>query len=181
MKREELTTLNIPEETVETIMNLHGADIEGQKATVATLTAERDNYKGQLATAQSALKSFEGVDVADLQGKIAHLTTDLGKKETDYQQKLADMSFSSLLQDVIGTSKGKNAKAITALLDLDSLKNSKNQTDDVKTAIEALKTDNDYLFESDTPAPQFGASTPGAQPSAMDAIRSAAGLKNHEN
>ena len=43
-----------------------------------------------------------------------------------------------MLKDCISAAHGKNQKAITALLDLDSLKASKNQNEDVKAAIKAL-------------------------------------------
>ena len=37
-------------------------------AEVAKIEAARDNYKSQLTTAQDTLKTFEGVDVNELQG-----------------------------------------------------------------------------------------------------------------
>lgn len=41
-------------------MDENGSDIENTKK---KLEAERDNYKTQLETAQTALKEFEGIDV----------------------------------------------------------------------------------------------------------------------
>ena len=55
------------------------------------LEVERDNYKDSLDTAQNSLKEFEGVDVKELNGKVAQLTADLAKKDTEYQAKIADM------------------------------------------------------------------------------------------
>ena len=121
------------------------------KKTKARLEAERDNYKEQLETAQNALKEFDGIDVKELQGKIETLNSDLKNKETEYQSKIADMEFSAVLDSAISSSKARNAKAVKALLDIEALKNSKNQSEDIKTAIEAIKTDNDYLFESNEP------------------------------
>lgn len=57
------------------------------------LEVERDNYKDSLETAQNALKEFDGVDVKELNGKIAQLTSDLAKKDSEYQAKIADMEF----------------------------------------------------------------------------------------
>lgn len=45
MKREDLKAMGLPDEQINTIMDLHGADIERQKTTVSTLTAERDGLK----------------------------------------------------------------------------------------------------------------------------------------
>lgn len=61
------------------------------------------------------------------------------------------MEFSAVLDSAISSSKARNAKAVKALLDIEALKNSNNQSEDIKTAIEAIKTDNDYLFESNEP------------------------------
>ncbi len=118
---------------------------------VEKIRTARDNYKSQLETAQNALKDFEGVDVKDLQGKIAALTSDLEKKETEYQNKIADMEFNSILDSAVTKSGAKNIKAVKALLDLDNLKQSKNQAEDITKALEEIKKDNDYMFGSDEP------------------------------
>ena len=47
-----------------------------------------------------------------------------------------------------------------ALLDVDTLKASKNQTQDIEAAITALKKDNDYLFQQPT-VPRVVSSTTG--------------------
>ena len=117
----------------------------------ARLETERDNYKDSYETAQNALKEFDGVDVKDLNGKITKLTEDLKQKDADYQAKISDMEFNSVLDNAISASKAKNSKALKALLDVDALKASKNQTEDIKSAIDAVKAENGYLFESDEP------------------------------
>ena len=115
------------------------------------LETERDNYKDSYETAQNALKEFDGVDVKDLNGKITKLTEDLKQKDADYQAKISDMEFNSVLDNAISASKAKSSKALKALLDVDALKASKNQTEDIKSAIDAVKAENGYLFESDEP------------------------------
>lgn len=120
-------------------------------AEVEKITAARDNYKSQLETAQTALKKFEGVDVESLKGKIEKLNTDLKNKESEYQTKIADMEFNSVLDGAISKSGAKNAKAVKALLDLENLKTSKNQADDIKKALEQVKSENGYMFGSDEP------------------------------
>lgn len=120
-------------------------------AEVEKITAARDNYKSQLETAQAALKNFEGVDVESLKGEIEKLNTDLKSKESEYQTKIADMEFNSVLDGAISKSGAKNATAVKALLDLDSLKTSKNQADDITKALESVKSENGYMFGSDEP------------------------------
>lgn len=98
-----------------------------------------------------ALKEFDGVDVKELNGKIAQLTSDLAKKDSEYQAKIADMEFNSVLDSAISASGARNSKAVKALLEIEALKGSKNQEYDIKKAIEAVKTENDFLFGADEP------------------------------
>ena len=140
----------------------------------------RDNYKTQLETAQTALKEFEGVDVKDLQGRIETLNKDLQTKETEYQNKIADMEFTSVIDSAISKSGAKNAKAVKALLDLDTLKTSKNQAEDITKALDEIKKDNDYMFTSDEPFknPVYKTDTNNGKGDPMEAMRSAMGLSN---
>lgn len=96
------------------------------------------NLTTQLETTKEALKKFEGVDAAALNQKIKDLETDLANKDADYQKQIADRDFNDLLKESIATAKGRNAKAIMALLDVDTLKASKNQKEDVAAALKAL-------------------------------------------
>jgi len=151
------------------------ADYDKQANKVTSLTE-------QLKTATDGLKAFEGVDVNDLKGQIAKLQGDLTTKDTEYQKKISDMEFETLLDSAIVGAKGKNAKAIKALLELDTLKASKNQSEDIKAAIEGLQKDNDYLFETaQTPPPYSngaGSSPLGTKfTPEINSIRAAAGLK----
>lgn len=107
------------------------SDWQNQVDKVANLTT-------QLNATKEALKKFEGVDAAALNQKIKDLETDLANKDADYQKQIADRDFGDLLKESIATAKGKNAKAITALLDVDALKASKNQKEDIAAALKAL-------------------------------------------
>lgn len=182
MKREDVTKIfeGATEEQINQLLNINSADIGNAKKKLET---ERDSYKDQLATAQNALKEFEGVDVKDLNGKIEKLTSDLKAKDTEYQQKIADMEFDSTLDAVIRNSKARNTKAVRALLDIEKLKGSKNQADDIKSALEALGKSDSYLFGSGEPVlnpvtntnPNAQSTKPGSAPD-LSAMRAAMGL-----
>lgn len=148
MKREDITKVfeGATDEQINTLLNINSADIGNAKK---KLEAERDNYKSQLETAQNALKEFDGVDVKDLQEKIETLNNDLKMKETEYQNKIVEMEFNSVLDGAITKSGAKNAKAVKALLDLEALKSSKNQAEDITKALEKVKSENDFMFTSD--------------------------------
>lgn len=176
MKREEVAKIfeGATDEQITAILNINSADIGKAKEKIE---AERDNYKTQLETAQTALKEFEGVDVGELNGRIKQLTDDLAAKESAHQAKIADMEFASVLDGAITASGARNAKAVKALLDLDALKASKNQTEDIKAAIETVKADEGYLFGADEPIHNAVRETNGTiTGSGMSAMRAAMGL-----
>lgn len=81
MKRKFLEDMGLSKEQVDNIMAENGRDIEAIKT-------ERDNYKTQLDTAQTTLKSFEGVNVQDLQGKVIKLTADLQPRMRSTRSRL---------------------------------------------------------------------------------------------
>lgn len=107
-----------------------------------------------LKQAQEDLKKFEGVDTDALNNKIKELEETIAKNESDYKSKIEDRDFHDLLEKSITASKGKNSKAIMALLDMEALKGSKNQKEDIASAIKALTEaeDSKMLFGDPEPA-----------------------------
>lgn len=156
MKREFLQNLKVgdnplPKEVIDAIMDENGKDIEAAKKPFADYEA----LKEKLKLAEDGLKAFDGVDVESLKGEITKLQGQLTAKDTEWQGKFDEMTFDSLIKDAIAQAKGKNAKAITALLDMDKLKSSKNRDTDIKAALDALRTESGYLFEDNGGAAYF--------------------------
>jgi len=87
---------------------------------------------------QTKIDEFKDVDVTALNERIKELETEKGTIESDYQAKLADRDFNDILKESISAANGRNAKAISALLDVDTLKASKNQKEDITAAIKEL-------------------------------------------
>lgn len=162
MKREFLENFKVgdtplPKEVVDAILAENTADI-----TAATQPyADYDSIKEQLQTAKEGLQAFEGVDVSKLNEEITRLRTGLADKDREWQDKLHAMEFDSKVKDAITAAKGRNAKAIAALLDLDTLRVSKNQDTDLKAALDALNQDNGYLFASEATPPPYAIGTGG--------------------
>ena len=120
------------------------------------------------------------MDIDGIKAKADEWKQKAEQAEKDAAEKIAAAAFEHQLDAAITGAKGRNAKAIRSLLDVEALRASKNQSEDIKAAIEAVQKENDYLFEGATPPPKFAAATPGATASGMDAIRAAAGLKPTE-
>lgn len=151
MKTEKLKELGLTEDQISEIMKENGKDIASEQKKLQAVELERDNYKGQLETAQAALKEFEGIDVKELQGKVQTLTADLAAKEAEYQGRIADMQFTDLLKGEIQKRGGRNMKAVMGVLDMEALKQSKDQSKDVAEALDAAMESDAYLFGSNEP------------------------------
>ena len=141
---------------------------------------KRDEYKASLDTVNEKLKEFDGVDVSEMKGQITKLQEDLKAKDTEYAEKEAARQFDDTLEKAITASGGRNAKAIRALLDIEGLKKSKDQTEDIKKALETAKESDAYLFGTDEPINNPVGATGGTEIQGMgddmSAIRAALGL-----
>ena len=139
---------------------------------------KRDEYKTSLDTVNDRLKAFEGINVEELQGQITKLQGDLKAKDAEYAAKEADRVFNDTLSEEIKTAGGRNAKAIMALLNIDELKASKNQSEDIKKALETTKESDAYLFGSDEPFlnPVGPTGGTGSEGDMLASVRAAMGL-----
>ena len=132
---------------------------------------------------QDKLDGFKDVDVSGLNQRIKDLETEKANIQKDYDARIADRDFNDLVKESIAAVNGKNPKAITALLDVETLKASKNQKEDIATALKALteKEDSKMLFGEPDPKPAGTGNLIGkvrkSEPSADDAsMRAAMGL-----
>lgn len=177
---------------IEAILAELGIEIPGDKK-AELLKAVGENYKtisdwqrqkdkvddltAQLGTARGELKKFEGVNAENLQQQIADLNKKLAEQENEYKSKIADRDFHDLVDRGIVKYKGVNPKAIKALLDLDTLKGSKNQEADVDKAISELtKADDSKMLFGGTsvgttdPIGKVGGGSPSSNLASMRAI-----------
>ena len=101
------------------------------------------------------LEEFKDVDVTALNKRISDLESEKSNIQKDYDAKIADRDFNDLVKESIAAAKGKNVKAITALLDVDALKASKNQKEDIASALKDLTEadDSKMLFGDPEPNP----------------------------
>ena len=135
---------------------------------VNRLTDDLANEKQRADTAVETLKGFEGKDFDAITRD-----RDAWKKKHDdleaaHKKEEEDREFNAALEAAITASKGKNAKAITALLNVEKLRHSRNQQADIKAALDSLRTENGYLFDDNGGAARFAdpkaGGTPGGKP-----------------
>lgn len=155
MKREDVRKIlpDIGDEQLNQLMDLHGTDITA-KNTIINEQKER-------------LDKYGNADPGSLQAQVDSLT-----------KQLRDRDFDAALSAAIAKKKGRSSKAIRALLDVDSLKQSKDTEKDIGAALDALEKSDSYLFEAAAPSAPFsaGTGTGAAKSDPMAAFRSAAGI-----
>ena len=114
-------------------------------------------------TAEETLKGFEGKDFETITRERDEWKRKHEELEESHRKEAEEKEFNSALESAITEAKGKNTKAIMALLDLEKLRGSKNQEKDIKAQLESLRTENGYLFEDNGGNPAF--TKPGSTPS----------------
>lgn len=160
MKREFLQNFKIgemplPKEVIDAIMEENGHDIENAKKPFA----DYEDIKDQLAAANKTIEDFKGMDIDGVKKAAEEWKQKAEQAEREAAQRIADIEFENDLKDAITAAKGKNAKAIAALLDVSALKQSKNRAEDMKTAIASVQKEAAYLFGEDQTPPPYAPGT----------------------
>ncbi len=145
MKREFLQGLLVgdmplPKEVIDAIMAENGRDIQNVKSHYA----DYEDLKEQLAHTQEAAEAAQAA--AQWEEKY-NQAVDTHRREMDA------LVFGHNLEKAILSAKGRNAKAITALLDVDAIRACENQQTALEEALQNLKKDCAYLFQTETPPP----------------------------
>lgn len=162
MTREELEALGLTKEQIDKILGMHHKELDPVKKDLETAQKDLENEKEKTSTQDTTindlkkdLEEFKDADVSGMKKKIEDLEADIKTKDADHQKEIADRDFNDLLKESITASKGRNAKAITALLDVETLKASKNQKEDIAAALKALTEaeDSKMLFGEPEPNP----------------------------
>lgn len=149
MKREFLLGFRVgeqslPKEVIDAIMAENGRDIQKVKSNFA----DYEEVKAELSLLQQAAEENSGHAEA-----AAAWEEKYNRAVEDHKQQLAQMAFEKALGEGIAKARGRNARAITALLDVDALKASENQAQAIEAALEDLKKNSRYLFDGEVPPP----------------------------
>jgi len=145
MKRDFLQGLQVgdqplPKEVIDAIMAENGRDIEAVKTRYADYDAMKEQL-AQLPQAEEALQAAKEWEERYNRAVDAH------------RQEMDALVFDHNLQNAIRDAKGRNAKAITALLDMDAIRSGEDQKAAMEQALQALKEECSYLFHTQTPPP----------------------------
>ena len=154
MTREELKALGLTDEQINQVMASHGKtlnEVKEKADKVDGLESQIEDYKGQLAERDEQLEDLgkKAKDNEELTSEIEQLKEANETTKTEYEGKLQQQSFDHKLESTLGSAKVKNAKAIKALLDMDTIKLDGDILKGLDTQLEGLKESDPYLFEEE--------------------------------
>ncbi len=177
MKTDFLKELGLEKDVIDKIMAENGKDVEGYKNQVSTLTTEKGTLTEQLSAANKQIEDFKALDVEGIKAAAddykAKFEAAEAKAKADMEKLQFDHALSAALSDV----KAREPKAVAALLDMEGLKLNNGEIVGLKDQLEKLKSEKDFLFDSDEPTPRVVASTRGGGSLSDDsAIRAVMGL-----
>lgn len=190
MKREDLEALGLSKEQIDKVLDMHHEEYDPVKKDLEQAQEDLKSEKEKTSTQSTTIKDlkkdleeFKDADVSGMKQKIADLEQDIKEKDEKHQKEIADRDFNDILRDAITSANGKNAKAITALLDIDTLKASKNQKEDITAALKALTEAEDSKMLFGEPEPNvlgkgdpIGSVTKTGNQDSDAAMRAAMGL-----
>lgn len=147
MTKEQLKALGLTDEQIGEVFRLHGLVLNPVKTKLETKETEVETLQGQVKTANETIQDFKKLDLEGIKQEADDYKEKYEQAETKRKEELAALEFNHKLDLAIKDSKAKNVKAVKALLDIDELKESKNQEEDIKKALEAQVEENGFLFE----------------------------------
>ena len=115
-----------------------------------------------------AIMAENGKDIALAKGAASDWEEKYNQAVSDHQKAMNALRMEHAVQQAVKDAGGRNVKAITALLDLDAIKESDDLSAALRTAVESLKEQEGYLFAAPG-APMFAAGTGTSAPHAHPA------------
>lgn len=158
MKRDFLKNLGIEDkDIIDKIMDENSADIGRAKGEVQTYKDKVTELEGQLATVKGERDTLQQKvgDTDALNAQIAQLTTDKTNLTNELNTKVAEIQKAHAIEGRIRDVKGKNVKAIMALLDHSKITFENNELGGIDEQLTALASaeDSSMLFGDIQQAP----------------------------
>ncbi len=123
---------------------------------LSTANAKIDNLQTQLSDASKRIEDFKGMDIEGIKKAADEWKEKAEKAAKDADDKVNALKFDHTLEAELAKAKAKNPKAVRALLDAEALKLQEDGSIlGLKEQLEGIKTENDYMFDSDDKPPKL--------------------------
>ena len=181
MKRDFLKNLGIEDkELIDKILDENSADIGRAKGELETYKSKVTELENDIKTKNSEIAELQKSvgDTKTLNDEITKLKSEKIQLETELNTKVTGIQKTHAIENKIRDEKGKNVKAIMALLDHDKITFENNQLGGLDDQLATLKEaeDSAMLFGESNPAgttlsnPQSKGNTPPTSMTLSDAI-----------
>ena len=122
-----------------------------------------------------AIMAENGRDIQQAKQSGADWEEKYNKAVADHKRELDELSFRGIFSETVRSARGRNEKAIAALLDLETIRSAEDPQRALTDAVAELKKDSGYLFENEEVPPYFAAGTGVRKSVGADAPVSLAG------
>lgn len=162
MKREELIELNVPEEAIDKIMQINGADIEKAKSALEEKEKALTEAHENLEAANKQIEEFKGMDIESIQRACDDWKQKAEQAEADKQKFIHESK-------VAGYVKGLNLKDevyenhVTKMLLDKGLQFEGDKLIGADDVVNPFKETHPDAFQSTKPTPTFVAATGTSQ------------------
>lgn len=149
MKTEFLKGLGIVEQSViDAIMAENGKDINAVKSNTTQLETQIEDLKNQLSDRDTQLKDLKKSvkDHEGLTNKITELEDANKKASEEYENKIATIQKTHVIESGVRDAKAKNVKAVMALLDADKITLKDGKVEGLTEQLDALSKGEDTSF-----------------------------------
>ncbi|MFV0351423.1 MAG: phage scaffolding protein [Oscillospiraceae bacterium] len=138
-------------------------DYNKQSAKLAALDEDSKATKEALKKLEGGNQDSYEQKIAELTAEIERISSEQAEKEAAQQKEEAEKEFLADIEKSIAAAKGKDAKTILPLLDIEALRVSKNRDADLSAALETVKGEKEFLFDTTdgSPPPKAVRSTSG--------------------
>ncbi len=126
---------------------------------------EAKSFRNQLNEANKTIEGFKAMDIDGIRREAEEWKAKAEQAEKDAAAQVAAVRFDARLDTAITKARGRSTKAIKALLDVDTLRASKDPDKDIGAALEQLAKESNYLFDTGNPPPPYAGGTGGTPPS----------------
>lgn len=150
MKTEELKEVGLNDEQIAKVFKLRGKEVEDYnqlKNNFETLKTENENYKSQVESANEQIEAFKDMDIESIKASAEEYKNKYEQAQIKAKEDMDNITLNNAIDLGLVNAGSRNLKAAKALLDIDSLKDSKNLNDDLKAQIDGLKESDSYLFK----------------------------------
>lgn len=142
--RKFLKGLELPEDTIDSIMARYGELVTKDKEEIASL-------KVKVQEQQEKIKKANEVDIESIK------TAEYERGKTDGSKEVEVFKKQNALEKALSKYKAKDTSILTKMLDMEKVKYDDNFeiVEGLEEQINTLKESHDYLFDNDKPLPKF--------------------------